>query len=185
MRGRRVFSLLAVVFGLALLPATAFAHDHDRDWKGHHRSWRDGDHDRDNHYREHHGYDRYYNYHRNHWRGRCVDPDHDGDCDFVRPRYYRNYWGRGECVDPDHDGDCDFIRHRHRRYYQNGWYQNGWYGNSYYSNPAIWGNYPYAGSLNTWQNGRWGNGSVPPGWRNGKHKGWYKHHKHDRDEDDD
>ena len=92
--------------------------------------------------------------------------------------YYRdhNRW-RGRCVDPDHDGDCDFIRHRHR-HYQNGWYGTP-YGysnpNVWRSSPAEWnrgwrngrmenGNVPSG-----WRHGRktgWGNSNLP------KKSGW-------------
>jgi hypothetical protein len=96
--------------------------------------------------------------HRNHdWRrDRCVDPDHDGDCDFiVRRRPHRHDdWRRYRCVDPDHDGDCDFIvRHRNHRWHDD-------------------------------DDDRWGD----RGWGhhdNGRHLGWYKHARHDDDEDDD
>jgi hypothetical protein len=141
----RVLSLPAVIFGLTLPSATAFAHDHDRDWNR--RYWHDADRNWRNHYREHRRYDPYYSYHRSGWRDRCIDPDHDGD--------------------------CDFIRHRHRRYYHNGWYGNNWYGNRHYSHRDNGGNYPYAAGWNSvWQNGRWGNGNAPPGWRRGGKRGW-------------
>ena len=168
---RRVLSLLAVVFALTLLPATAFAHDHGRRDGDHHgRYWGHADHDRDDEYREYRRYHPYYDYRHSNWRDRCVDPDHDGDCDFIRPRHHHHHhhWMRYRCVDPDHDGDCDFIRPRYPRYYQ-----NGWYGDGYYSNPYLWGSYPYAGNRNgAWQNGRWGNRSVPPGWHHGRKRGW-------------
>jgi hypothetical protein len=156
---RRFLCLMAVILGLTLLPVTALARDHDRDW-GHNRST----------------YNRGYNhnygngYYRNGYSG------------YGNNGYYgynNGYYGNGSygCVDRDNDGDCDHIRHHHH------YYQNGWNGNPYvfsnpnvYSYPNVGGNYPYAGGWRNgnraWGNGRWGNGNVPSGWQRGKKNGW-------------
>ena len=51
-----------------------------------------------------------------------------GDGDYWRHRHHD--WRRDRCVDPDHDGDCDFIvRHRHHRWHDDDddrWGDRGW-----------------------------------------------------------
>ena len=79
-----------------------------------------------------------------------------GDRDYWR---YRHHDRRDRCVDPDHDGDCDFIRHRHRRWHDDDADDRGYYGG--------------------WGDRGWGHHD------NGRHRGWYKHARHDEDEDDD
>ena len=158
--------LLAVMFVLMLLPVMAFARDHDRDWDRHH----------DRHNRNYSN--RYYNngsYGNGYYHNRYY-----GNSGYWGNGYNRNY----RCVDPDHDGDCDYyVRRRHHH----GNYQNGWYNNGYYPNTNGWyGYYPngYAGipyvSPYTWGTGyaynqdRRGVYNPPRGWQQGRKKGWGK-----------
>jgi len=147
---RRLLCLLAAILGLTLLPVTALARDHDRDW-GRNR-WTHNQNYRNGYYGN--GY-KNGNYGNGNYR--CVDPDGDGDCDHVRHHHHHRHYQNG--------------------YYQNGWYPNGSYSNPYaYSNPNVWGNNPYTGVWGNgnrrWGNARLGNGSVPQGWQNGRKKGW-------------
>lgn len=120
---RRFLCLMAVILGLTLLPVTALARDHDRDW-GHNRST----YNRGHNHNYGNGYYRngYYGYGNNGYYG-----------------YNNGYYGNGNygCVDRDNDGDCDHIRHHHH------YYQNGWNGNPYvYSNPNVY-SYPNVGGI--------------------------------------
>ena len=142
---RRFLCLLAVILGLTLLPATALARDHDRDW-GHNRSTYNR------------GYNRGYNGYYGNGNYGCVDRDNDGDCDHIR--HHHHYYQNGWYGNPyGYSNPYGYVYSNPNVYP----YPNA--GNYPYA--GGWGN-----GNRAWRNGRWGNGNVPSGWQRGRKSGW-------------